>query len=296
MRRLPEKLSRSTRRHYAALLNRVLNLAELAGHIERNPLPRGYLPKPSPRKRFPILYPAEDRALLACSSVPLAYRVLWGFLHREGMRRGEAVTLAWQDLDLENGTVSLDENKTDHPRFWKLGPGVSDALSAWLERRGEPGPAELVFTDEHGRELQIAHLAEMARAQLGAAGLTRPDLHSRGPNKGRFGTHSFRRSFVTRSLALGKGEDWTRQRTGHKSEELLGYRQAAKSLAELDLGEVDPLDEAIPEFSKPKPNAGPASKAGPRVGQNRTVKRKTRSDSLERGSSEPEKPSVPAIV
>jgi hypothetical protein len=31
-------------------------------------------------------------------------------------------------LDLGNGTVSLDENKTDHARFWKLSPGVADLV------------------------------------------------------------------------------------------------------------------------------------------------------------------------
>lgn len=72
----------STRRHYATLVNRVLNLAELAGHIERNPLPRGWLPKPSAKKRFPVLYPREDSRLLACQAVPRAHRVLYGFLHR----------------------------------------------------------------------------------------------------------------------------------------------------------------------------------------------------------------------
>ena len=55
-------------------------------------------------------------------------------------------------------------------------------------------------------------------------------------------------NMVTRNLALGRNEDWVRQRTGHKSEELLTYRQAAKSLAELDPAEVDPLALAIPEF------------------------------------------------
>src|SRR5204862_1813640 len=115
---LPEGLSRSTRRQYAGLMNRILNLAELAGHISRNPLPRGWLPRPSPKKRFPILYPREDRTLLACESVPLCRRVMYAFLHREGSRRGEVGSMQVRDIDLDNRTVSLDVNKTDHARFW----------------------------------------------------------------------------------------------------------------------------------------------------------------------------------
>src|SRR5262245_34740736 len=46
-----KEMARGTRRQYAGLMNRILNLAELAGHIQRNPLPKGWLPKPGPKKR-----------------------------------------------------------------------------------------------------------------------------------------------------------------------------------------------------------------------------------------------------
>jgi hypothetical protein len=54
---------------------------------------------------------------------------------------------------------------------------------------------------------------------------------------------------VTRNLALGRNEDEVRRRTGHKSDQLLRYRQGANALAELDLGDVDPLVLCIPELS-----------------------------------------------
>jgi hypothetical protein len=57
---------------------------------------------------------------------------------------------------------------------------------------------------------------------------------------------------VTRSLAT-KAEDWVRQRTGHRSNELLRYREAARSLAELELGDVLPLVDAIPELTRGGP-------------------------------------------
>lgn len=62
------------------------------------------------------------------------------------MRRGEAAALQWRELDLDHEVVRLDENKTDSPRWWRLGPGVADALAAWRNVRGEVGPDELVFT------------------------------------------------------------------------------------------------------------------------------------------------------
>lgn len=248
MAKLPEGLARQTRRQYAGLMNRILNLAELAGHIQRNPLPRGWLPRVGPRKRFPILFAEEDRALLACADVPLSRRIMYGYLHREGGRKGEARDLQRRDLDLVHRMVNLDQNKTDNARPWPLAPGVAEALEVYFDQRGDVAPESWVFIDENGGQ-SIDQLAKVVRDDLRRAGLDRHDLFSRGPNKGRFSTHCFRRSFVTRSLALGRNEDFVRQRTGHKSEELLTYRQQARSLAELSLSDVDPLVLAIPELS-----------------------------------------------
>jgi hypothetical protein len=46
------------------------------------------LPKGDPA--YPSLYPLEHAALLAAdgATVPLCYRLLWGFLSREGCREG----------------------------------------------------------------------------------------------------------------------------------------------------------------------------------------------------------------
>ena len=128
MRKIPiakgrKELSRSTRRQYALLMTRVFGLAELAGYVERSPLPRSWAPRPGPDKRFPIMYPSEDRTFLADTKIPLCLRMYFGFLHREGSRRSEGADVQARDLDMAHQTIALDENKTDHPRFWKLSPG-----------------------------------------------------------------------------------------------------------------------------------------------------------------------------
>ena len=54
---------------------------------------------------------------------------------------------------------------------------------------------------------------------------------------------------VTLSLANGKSEAWVSARTGHRSSDMINrYRRIAQSVAELSLGELRPLDEAIPEL------------------------------------------------
>ncbi len=264
MRKLPAKLARNSRRHVAKVVARVLNLAEFAGIINRSPLPRGWVPAAPPKKDTPVLYPAEDAKLLANTDVPLMYRVYYGFLHREGGRRSETAALQVHEIDVDHETVQLDENKTQHARWWKLSPGVADAIKAWLAlREGDSEPDSLVFSDKDV-PINTDHMARKIRAHLENSEVKRPRLFSKGTNTLRFGTHGFRHSFATRSLANGKTDDWVRQRTGHTTDELLTYRESAKSLQELHLGELTPLVDAIPELrawaSKQKggPKGGPS--------------------------------------
>ena len=114
MRSLPGDLSPITRRGVGHLIARLLKLAVYPLRlIKASPIPAGFLPSRGERKALAYLYPDEDRRLLECPDVPFCYRLLWGFLDREGMRAGEAIALTWADLDLKRGRVRLDQNKTD---------------------------------------------------------------------------------------------------------------------------------------------------------------------------------------
>jgi integrase len=127
------------------------------------------------------LYPSEDARLMACTEVPIEYRMLWGFLTREGMRVGEALTLSWRDLDLGRGAVKLDRNKTDDPRAWALSPGVVRALRRFAERyRPDAAPDSLVFTEPNGGTFVGYLLPKRLRAHLASMGLKRerPELFS----------------------------------------------------------------------------------------------------------------------
>ena len=135
MRELPGKLSTMTRRNVGQTLVRVLNMAVFPlRHIERSPLPAGFLPKMPKAKAMAYLYPDEERRLMECKAIPIAYRLLWGFFCREGMRESEALALTFRDLDLSRGAVKLDKNKTDDPRAWALAPGVAAALKVYREK------------------------------------------------------------------------------------------------------------------------------------------------------------------
>jgi integrase len=236
----------ATRRQIAQLLIRVLNLAVYPGKvIQFSPIPRGWLPQ-AKRKAKSYLYPAEDAKLLACTDIPLVFRLLYGLLAREGMRCGEAAALDWTDIT-DAGELNLDENKTDEPRTWALDPAVFRALVAW---KGMQRPKRAcVFTTDDGERMYVRHLAHQLREHLVIAGVNRPALFAKTEKRLRFRVHDLRGTFVTLALANGKTETWVVDRTGHKSSGMVAnYRSTARSAAELSLGSLLPLDEAIPEL------------------------------------------------
>lgn len=238
MRALPRGLASATRRQYAQIIARLMALAVYPLKLRASsPLPRGFLPKVTRNKATAWLYPADDATLMACERVPLARRVLYGFLAREGCRCEEALSLAWTDLDFVRGVVRLDENKTNDPRAWALSPGVTAALELWRKR----STTGLVFAVDNE-----ARLAEVFRADLATAKVNRPELFERTKARQPIRAHDLRATFVTLSLAAGRSETWVMDRTGHRSSVMVNtYRRAARTAAELSLGELEPLDTAV---------------------------------------------------
>ena len=170
---------------------------------------------------------------------------------REGLRAGEAKALTWSDLDLARCIVRLDTNKTNDPRAWALDRGVGLALEAWREhhhpRHPRPPSDALVFARPNGGALDVR--ADDFRLDLKRAGVRRSELFERSEARAPIRLHDLRATFVTVSLANGRSETWVADRTGHRSSEMINrYRRPARTHAELGLGGLQPLHEAIPEL------------------------------------------------
>lgn len=87
-------------------------------------------------------------------------------------------------------------------------------------------------------------LAELLRARLLQAGVTRDELHYSSPERLALRVHDLRGSFVTIAFANGRSESWVADRTGHRSSQMLArYKRAARTAAELDLGDWVPLGD-----------------------------------------------------
>ncbi len=211
------------------------------------------LPRPPPHgpshvsgKAKAALYPDEDARLLGCTAVPLANRVLYGFLTREGMRAGEAMRLTWEALDLDRGAVRLDKNKTDDPRAWALDPGTADALRRWRKLIGKPAASERVFASV----TNPGHAADKLREHLAQAGVNRAELFESSDARRPIRVHDLRATFVTVALATGRPESWVTARTGHRSSsQVNGYRRTAATFADLRCAWFADMASAIPELA-----------------------------------------------
>ncbi len=250
--RLLKPLDTSTRRQYAQVVRRVLQLGvyplKLLTH---NPCPRGWLPKKKKAKARGFMFPDEDRKLLACSKVPLIERFYYGLLNREGMRPDtEGLQLTDGQCDVAHEMMRLDTNKTDARREWPMAMGTPLAIRAWQHLRATPDAnahtrifnvrdekARIVFSDSKGRPRSrwaLSKPAKQLRDALRLAGADRPSHHEKSANRIPLRAHDARATFVTLALAHGWSEDAIMRRTGHTtSGQLRNYRRDAENLREV---------------------------------------------------------------
>lgn len=254
MSKIPAERGAATRRHVAQIMHILMRLAaDPLDLIETNPLRDIPLPKLGDGKAKGYLYPDEDAKLLACLDVPLEWRLLYGFLHRECCRISEANGLDWPDFDLDRGGVRLDENKTNDPRQWAMVTGTTAAMRIVRVMRAPDKLATRVFLDEDGLPMEATqkHFAERFRGHLKKAKIDRAELYERSKARQPIRIHDTRATGITVYLALGKSESWIQDRSGHKSSVMINrYKRAARTMVELDLvmKEFLPLDQAIPEL------------------------------------------------
>jgi integrase len=176
-----------------------------------------------------------DRFLAACVPVKNAkyqhsrhYQALFTLLARTGLRIGEALALTWNDIDLTNGTLSVDKTLiyplNSDPRVTtpktrssirtiKLDKHTVDTLKAYRLNQKETimmygykrSELNLVFHQQDGRWLRINVVREYMKEVCKRVGL--PQLSP----------HALRHSHAVHLLEAGATIKYVADRLGHSS-------------------------------------------------------------------------------
>jgi integrase len=219
-------LSASSVRRVHAVLHKACHDAVRWGRLTVNPVDGADPPKQSaePRDRLPV-WNAEQLAAFLASVADDRLFALWRLLAMTGMRRGEALGLSWDDLDMEAGAVSIrrawipvdgvirfSEPKSRRSRRTiALDPATLEMLKAHAARQADEQACwqeglletDLVFTRLDGRPLVPWAVSKAFRDHGRAALLPRIPLHG------------LRHTYATLALASGVNPRIVSARLGH---------------------------------------------------------------------------------
>ena len=164
--------------------------------------------------KLPHFLTGEEVARLLATSAgdePLHVRdrAILETLYSAGLRVGELVGLNLDDIDLDDGTITV-RGKGKRERLALLGVPALAAVHAWLELRSTIAPQAAkhaaVFLNHRGGRLTVRSVGRLLEKYLALAGLdpaTSP--------------HTLRHSFATHLLDAGADIRGVQELLGHKS-------------------------------------------------------------------------------
>ncbi|NLG64612.1 MAG: site-specific integrase, partial [Actinobacteria bacterium] len=218
-------LSPATVRRIHATLHRALRDAIRWQLIAVNPADAADPPRGSGKQRELPAWDAGQLASFLSFAAEDRLFALWRLLAMTGARRGEALGLRWDDLDLEhntitirralvtvNGTTIVSEPKTSRGRRRiALDPLSIEALKAHAARQadesGSPGWTEsgYIFTTKDGGALEPRWVSKQFGRLLRVAALPRIPLHG------------LRHTYATLALSSGVNPRIVSGRLGHST-------------------------------------------------------------------------------
>jgi integrase/recombinase XerD len=163
------------------------------GYVGNSPLPKIF-PR-LPPQQTPYVYSTEElRRLMESTSVlqighsphvPAIYRTLLLLLYGSGMRIGEALGLALQDVDLSGQVITVRDTKFFKTRLVPIGSKLTLELAAHIERRrllpSLAGDASPLFTRRDGRPWSYTRVIAWFQHVRRAAGIGCPAGEPRPP-------------------------------------------------------------------------------------------------------------------
>lgn len=220
-----EVLSPASRRQALFVLGRALEGAVTAGYIRSNPA-KG-VKRPKLRRKEMSYWTAEQLSSFLRSTRGDRLHPLWRFLSHTGLRRGEALGLHLEDLDVEAGTVIVRRQLTKSGSYEpKEGP-----LKAGRPRTIDLDPVTVEVLQEQLQQ-QLADAEEWGKAWTESGYLfTREDGKPWHPDAvyppfiratkaaavPRIRLHDLRHTWATLAIPAGVPMKVVQERLGHSS-------------------------------------------------------------------------------
>lgn len=220
-------LSANTMLHVQATLHRALRDAVRLNLLARNPADNVELPKVAnaARDAKANAWQAEELAAFLAATAEDGLHALWHTLATTGMRRGEALALRWDDVDLARGCISISKSrvcvartlfeaptKSDRARVVQIDAATIAVLRAHAQTQLEelvdaPEALEqrLVFTGPRGAVLQPTRISALFSRSVRQAALPRLSLHG------------LRHTHASLLLQAGVPAKVVQERLGHSS-------------------------------------------------------------------------------
>jgi integrase len=101
-------LGSASRRQAYSVLKSLLDTAVRDKLLTRNPVPELPRPKKAPKRKPRFLTAGEVERLLDAAKTARVYRPVVEFLVHTGMRRGEALAVTWENVDMEGRVIFSD--------------------------------------------------------------------------------------------------------------------------------------------------------------------------------------------
>lgn len=196
--RLDRGIAPKTCNNETVFLSAILERSVRDGLLEKNPL-KGLKLLPVDNKRFRIATGSEEERLEATMD-PESFEIV-AFALDTGFRRETIFALAWTEVDLEQGWVTVIVDKSNTRQV-----PMTTRVRAILQRRWESRTCGWVFPNAKGKPLN---------ADTWAARVFRPALEKAGIEG--LWIHDLRRTFASKLARKGKGGRVLSGLMGHKS-------------------------------------------------------------------------------
>lgn len=230
---------------YWRAMRAFLRFLQREGVLERNPLNRVRTPEVEQPILDPITPDVINALLGTCDTTPMGTRdkaILLTLLD-SGLRAGELLRLTVNDVDLNDGSITIHKAKSRKGRIVFISPYTRRALRRYLRNHTENNAA--LFISNSGAALTYDTLRAIVTRRAKQAGVKPPALHS------------FRRTFALTMLRNGADVVTLSRLMGHGS--LPVVQRYLKQLKD-DLGNVhsknSPVESIVKRGRKRDPPKG----------------------------------------